>query len=225
MVAGESGATRRSLVAVSAGLGQPSSTRMLAERLLGGTSDALAEQGVGVDTEIVELRGHAHAIVDAMLTGFASGELDEVLGRVTAADGLILVTPVFTTTYSGLFKSFLDILDHDALRGVPVVLGATGGTARHSLALEYSLRPLLTYLRAEVVTTSVFAATEDWAGTDAGPSPKSHHDAAQTEGLPRRIHRAGRELADRVAANPVRQSGDLFDGTPDFGQMLGQLGH
>ena len=143
---------------------------------------------------------------------------------MAAADGLILVTPVFTTTYSGLFKSFLDILDQDALRGVPVLLRATGGTARHSLALEYSMRPLLTYLRAEVVTTSVFAATEDWAGADTARPAGTRSDAAQTEGLPRRIRRAGGELADKVVARPVREQSGLFDGTPDFEQMLGRLG-
>lgn len=224
MTEGESASMPRSLVAVSAGLGQPSSTRMLADRLLGSTSDALAERGAEAATEIVELRGHAHSIVDAMLTGFASGELEGVLERVAGADGLILVTPVFTTTYSGLFKSFLDILDQDAIRGVPVLLGATGGTARHSLALEYSMRPLLTYLRAEVVTTSVFAATEDWAGADGARSAGARPEVAQTEGLPRRIHRAGRELAEKVVASPVREGGGIFDGAPDFEQMLGQLG-
>ncbi|WP_418605962.1 NAD(P)H-dependent oxidoreductase [Georgenia sp. SUBG003] len=93
-----------------------------------------------------------------------TGALREVLEKVTGADGLVLVTPLFTTTYSGLFKSFVDVLDKDSLTDMPVLLGATGGTPRHSLALEYSMRPLLTYLRADVVTTSVFAATDDWAG-------------------------------------------------------------
>ena len=85
---------------------------------------------------------------------------------MTGADGLIAVTPIFTTCYCGLFKSFFDVLDTDALAGMPVLIGATAGTARHSLALDYALRPMFTYLHAVVVPTGVFAATEDWAGAD-----------------------------------------------------------
>lgn len=212
---------RRTVVLVSAGLGQPSSTRLLGDRLTEAVVGTLAEQGEGVDVEVVELREHAHAIVDAMLTGFATGELADAIERVTQADALVLVTPVFTTSYSGLFKSFLDILDKDSLTGMPVLLGATGGTARHSLALEYAMRPLLTYLRADVATTSVFAATDDWADASDGGAA-----------LPARIARAGRELARTVAARPVRAaaagspgaSPAPFAGTPSFEELLGGLG-
>ncbi len=114
-------------------------------------------------------------------------------------DGIIAVSPLFTTTYSGLFKSFVDILDKDALTGMPVLLGATGGTPRHSLALEYSMRPLFTYLRADVVTTSVFAATDDWA--QAGDRTRRDDGASS---LPERIERAGRALAGIVAARAER---------------------
>jgi FMN reductase len=200
----------RTLVVVAAGLSQPSSTRLLADRLTAAARDALELEGYTVDVEVVELREHAHAVVDAMLTGFAAGALAEALDKVTHADGLVLVTPLFTTTYSGLFKSFLDILDTEALTGMPVVLGATGGTPRHSLALEYSLRPLLTYLHADVVTTSVFAATDDWAG-----SPE------QSGALTRRIERAGRELADALGRSQRATPADPFAAAPSFTDLLG----
>jgi len=207
----------RRVVLVSAGLSQPSSTRLLGDRLAEATVAALAEQGVRATVETVELRDHAHAIMDAMLTGFASGDLAHVIEQVTHADALVLVTPLFTTTYSGLFKSFVDILDKDSLVGMPVLLGATGGTPRHSLALEYGLRPLFTYLRADVATTTVFAATDDWA--EAGGSAGT---------LPERVRRAGRELARTVASRDARPSaaagtGAPFSGTPSFEDMLGGL--
>ncbi len=85
---------------------------------------------------------------------------------MTSADAVIAVTPVFSASYSGLFKSFFDVLDEDALDGKPVLIGATGGTARHSLVLEHALRPLFAYLRATVVPTAVFAATEDFGGAE-----------------------------------------------------------
>ncbi|MGO4760489.1 CE1759 family FMN reductase, partial [Streptomyces sp. 2MCAF27] len=111
----------------------------------------------------------------------------------TGAGGLIVVTPVFTASYSGLFKSFFDLIDPDALTGKPVLIAATGGTARHSLVLEHALRPLFSYLRAAVVPTAVYAASEDWgSGGDE-----------YTEGLPVRIRRAGGELAALMAARPA----------------------
>lgn len=86
-----------------------------------------------------------------------------VLARVQAADGLVAVSPIFSASYNGLFKMFSDVLEPDALAGKPTLIAATAGTARHSLALEHALRPLLSYLRAVVVPTAVFAASEDWA--------------------------------------------------------------
>ncbi|NKQ53977.1 FMN reductase [Amycolatopsis sp. K13G38] len=199
------------IVAVSAGLGKPSSTRLLADRLGEATVTALKAQGAGAKVENIELRDLAHDVVNTMLTGFPSGAMPEVLEKVTGADGLIAVTPVFTTSYSGLFKSFVDVIDPESLTGMPVLLGATGGTARHSLALEYSMRPLFTYLHADLVTTSVFAATDDWAGEAGTVSP-----------LPKRIERAGGELAARIAGARHQGPAGLYDNVPSFEDMLGR---
>ena len=203
--------TTRTLAVVSAGLGRPSSTRLLADRLALAATSALEARGITVAVRTVELRDVAHEIVNAMLTGFPSGELRGVLETVARADGLIAVTPLFTTTYSGLFKSFVDILDRDTLAGMPVLLGATGGTSRHSLALEYSMRPLFTYLRADVVTTSVFAATDDWAGA-----------ATPVDSLHERIARAGSALAELVARRENPGPTEPFADAPSFAQLLGE---
>jgi FMN reductase len=204
--------TTRTIVAVSAGLGQPSSTRLLADRLGQATVSQLALREIDATVETIELREVAHEIMNMMLTGFSTGPLTEAIDKVTRADGLVLVSPLFTTTYSGLFKSFIDVLDKDSLTGMPVLLGATGGTARHSLALEYSMRPLLTYLRTEVASTSVFAATDDWAG-----------EVDQVNPLPSRIARAGRELADMVARRENTGPAGPYDGVPSFEQMIGRI--
>ena len=119
---------------------------------------------------MVELRELAHEVTDHLLTGFAPPRLAAAIDQVTSADAVIAVSPVFSASYSGLFKSFFDVLDEGALEGRPVLVGATGGTARHSLALEFALRPLFAYLRAAVVPTAVFAATEDFGGAGAGTS-------------------------------------------------------
>ncbi|RFU82258.1 oxidoreductase [Streptomyces triticagri] len=173
------------LVAVSAGLRAPSSTRLLADRLAEAAQSALAGQGRDVDVQVVELRELAVPIAHHLVAGFPPPVLDEALEAVTSADGVIAVTPVFAASYSGLFKSFFDLIEPDALTGKPVLIGATGGTARHSLVLEHALRPLFTYLRAVVAPTAVFAASEDWGGSGD----------ALTDTLPGRIERAGEQFA------------------------------
>ncbi|MFI9119393.1 oxidoreductase [Streptomyces sp. WAC02707] len=199
------------LVAVSAGLGSPSSTRLLADRLLQAARYRLAEQEYAVDVEVVELRDLAVDIANNLVTGFPSGRLREAIDTVTGADGVIAVTPVFTASYSGLFKSFFDLVDPTALTGVPVLIGATGGTARHSLVLDHALRPLFAYLRALTVPTAVYAASEDWgSGGDA-----------YAEGLPARIDRAGYEFAGAVAARPAREADE--DEVVPFERQLADL--
>lgn len=162
------------LVVVSAGLSVPSSTRLLADRLAAATAERAP-----AEVEVVELRDLAVEIAHNFTNGFPGRRLAAALDAVTAADGLIVVTPVFSASYSGLFKSFFDVLEQDALAGKPVLIAATGGSARHSLVLEHALRPLFAYLRAVIVPTAVYAASEDWGA----------------EGLPERIDRAAGELA------------------------------
>jgi FMN reductase len=181
----------RSVVVVSAGLGQPSSTRLLADRLTSATVDRLREQGVEAEVRVVELRDLAHDITNNLLTGFASPKLQEVVDALSDADGLIAVTPIFTTSYSGLFKSFVDVLDTTALTDLPVLIGATGGTERHSLALDYGMRPLFTYLHAVVTPTAVYAASSDW-GSDAGLSDRIARASGELASLVRKSDRSTR---------------------------------
>lgn len=200
----------RSVVVVTAGLSQPSSTRLLADQLAAATDRALHRAGDEVRVEVVELRDLAHAITDNLLTGFPSGALAEAVRLVREADAVVAVSPIYAASYSGLFKSFFDVLEDGALEGKPVLLGATAGTARHSLALDFALRPLFAHLRAEVMATAVFAASEDF-GT-AGPSGS----------LTERGDRAGRELADAVVGRPRAAAVDPFEHPTPFADLLGR---
>ena len=208
--------TRR-IVIVSAGLSVPSSTRLLADRLADAVASSTEARGATVEIEHVELRPLAHALADHLLTGFAAGALADALAKVRRADGLIVVTPVFTASYSGLFKTFVDVLEPGVLDGKPVLIAATGGTARHSMVLDHALRPLFAHLRAVVVPTGVFAASEDFGATDEGH-------------LDKRVRRAAGELAallgidvvpDRTADSSRRRSveEELEDPTP-FDELL-----
>ncbi|MFE7634755.1 FMN reductase [Kitasatospora sp. NPDC057518] len=200
------------LVVVSAGLSKPSSTRLLADRLADSTVRRLALEGREAEVTVVELRDLAVEIANNLVTGFPGAGLRAAIEAVTEADALIAVTPIFTASYSGLFKSFFDVVDNDALTGKPVLIAATGGTPRHSLALEHAVRPLFSYLRAVVLPTAVYAATDDWGAAGDG----------LTDGLPRRIDRAAGELAallaGRAPAAPV-----LPDQVVPFAEQLAAL--
>lgn len=201
----------RSLVVVSAGLGQPSSTRLLADRLAVAAERHLRDNGIEPRIEVVELREHAQDLTNHLLTGFPSPKLQGAIDRVLGADGLIAVSPIFSASFSGLFKLFFDVVDRDGLAGMPTLIGATGGTARHSLALEHALRPLFAYLNAATVATGVYAAADDW-GSAGIPADGSLVD---------RIDRAGRELASAVAGRPPRTRRDAYPDPVPFEQLLG----
>jgi FMN reductase len=200
------------LVAVTAGLGQPSTARILADRLAEAARGRLGERGRQVLVEVLELRDLALDIAGAMVAGFPGAKLRAALDAVEGADGLIAVSPIYTASYSGLFKSFFDVLDKDALTSKPTLIAATGGTARHSLALDHALRPMFAYLRAFIVPTAVFAASEDWASAGEGA-------------LFERIERAGGELADLMAGQPAaaRRRRDEFEDVVPFEQRMAAL--
>ncbi|WP_284747038.1 CE1759 family FMN reductase [Amycolatopsis sp. RTGN1] len=192
------------LAVVTAGLSVPSSSRLLADRLAAAT---VAASSSPVSVSVVELRDIALDVTKNLLTGFPSPALRSAIASVVDADALVVVTPVFTAGYSGLFKSFFDVLDADSLAGKPVLLGATGGTERHSLVLDYQLRPLFGYLKADPVATGVYAASSDWGSGEGA--------------LQRRIEKAGAELASLAAGRPALAQEPAF---VPFEQLLAGAG-
>ena len=200
------------IVVISAGLGVPSSTRLLADRLAAATAASVD----GLEVVTVELREVAHELTDHLLTGFPGQALAAAIDAVRRADGLVVVTPVFSASYSGLFKTFFDVLEEGLLDGKPVLVAATAGTARHSLVLEHALRPLFSYLHAVVVPTGVFAATEDFGN----------------RGLDARIARAAGELSALMGASTSGVAGptgrrtvsDEFADPVPFEQLLQHVG-
>lgn len=200
----------RKLVVISAGLSVPSSTRLLADRITGAVQREVTARGESLDVEVVELRGLAREIADHLVAGMPPEALRAALSAVSSADAVVAVTPVFTASYAGLFKSFIDLLDNDALTGTPVLIAATAGTPRHSLVLDHALRPLFSYLRAVVVPTGVFAATEDFG--DAGGRDGE-------DGLERRVGRAAHELGALL----VSTSGSVPGFTPPAVDEVGRV--
>jgi FMN reductase len=167
------------IAVVTAGLTTPSSSRLLADQLSAAVADELSARGITSRIETIEVRDHAHDLTNNLLTGFPSAELREVLDTVAAADALIVVSPTFSASYSGLFKTFFDVLDDQALAGKPVLLAATGGTERHSLVLDFALRPLFAYLKALPVPTGIYAASTDWGPNAASLRPRISQAASE----------------------------------------------
>jgi FMN reductase len=180
---------------------------LLADRLAATVDRALRLYDEQAEVVTIELRDLAHPLTDHLLTGFPSPELEEALATVAGDDAVIAVTPVFSASDSGLFKTFFDVLEPDALAGKPVLVAATAGTARHSLVLDFAMRPLFTYLRAVVVPTGVFAATEDFGSTAGGA-------------LAARVERAAKELADAVAGRRPSAPVDPFENPTPFEDLL-----
>jgi len=192
------------LLALTAGLSTPSSTRMLADQLTRESAAALSRSGAEVEVTTVELREYAHDLTDALLTRFPSERLARVIEQVRSADAVIAVTPIFNVGPAGLFKIWFDAVDMELWKGKPVLLGATAGTARHSLAIDFAIRPMFSYLKAEIVPTAVFAASADFGADTQGQ--------ADGQPLAMRVHRAATELATMVQAG-IGETGAAIGGS------------
>jgi FMN reductase len=199
--------TRR-LTVLSAGLGVPSSSRLLADQLAASAKRQLEEAGYTVQVDTVELRDLAVDIANNFVTGYAAPRLAEVIAAVEASDGIIAVSPVFSASYSGLFKSFFDVLDPKALDGKAVLLGATGGSDRHQMVLDYAMRPLFSYLRTRVAATAVFAGPQDWGTADGAGTP-----------LAGRVDRAAAELVQLLQGTQPGRRPAPMESLP-FEQLL-----
>ncbi|SJM63420.1 CE1759 family FMN reductase [Gulosibacter sp. 10] len=187
------GAAPVRLVAISAGTGEPSTTRMLVDRAAQATVERLRAEGRDATAHVIELAPLAVGIARSTVSGFPEAEVQEAIGRVAAADGLIVSTPVYKAGMSGLFKSFFDLLDGDLMIARPVLLSATAGSSRHSMTVDDQLRPLFAFFRALPAPTSLFAAPEDWGSAELG----------------KRIARAAGELAALIGSGVGR---DIADG-------------
>lgn len=170
---------QRTVVVISAGLGIPSSTRMLADQMAADVQSRLTEAGSEPIIDVIDLRDYATDIANTMVSGYAGPALAAVIKRVEAADAMIAVTPTFSASYSGLFKSFFDVLDPKFIDGMPVLFGATGGSSRHSLVLDMAIRPLFSYLRANTMPTAIYASPEDWGGSGSNTLERRIGQAAQ----------------------------------------------
>ena len=225
------------LAVVSGGLSEESATNRLGDALVTAFRQAAASHAWDVEVSSVSIRDLAQEIAAGSLSGFVGSGLNAAYEAVGHADAIMALTPTYKASYTGLFKGFWDVSPDGFIADVPVMLGATGGSERHSLMIDTAMRPLFGYMGARSMPTGIYAATSDWGSS----------------GLSRRIERAATELFETAA---MRQGGlgalatgasgggetsstsggnhelkdrreranDPFVNVPTMAQMLGQMG-
>lgn len=145
------------VVAVSGGLQRASKAAVLAEHLL----DLIGER-LPCELHLVELGQLAPHLAGALWRSSLTDVVERELARVEQADILVVTTPVYRGSYTGLFKHFFDFIDQDALVDKPILLAATGGSERHALMIDHQLRPLFSFFQARTLPLGVYATDKDF---------------------------------------------------------------
>ncbi|WP_417284793.1 FMN reductase [Comamonas sp.] len=145
------------LVAVSGGLQRPSKSAALAEHLL----DLIADE-LPCEQHLIELGQLAPQLAGVVWRSQLPCTVERELAAVEQADVLVVVTPVFRGSYTGLFKHFFDFIHQDALIDMPVLLAATGGSERHALVIDHQLRPLFSFFQARTLPLGVYRTDKDF---------------------------------------------------------------
>lgn len=145
------------IVAVSGGLQRPSKAAALAEHLM----DLIADE-VLCEQRLVELGQLAPHLAGATWRSQLPETVERELAAVEQADIVVVATPVYRGSYTGLFKHFFDFIHQDALIDKPVLLAATGGSERHALMIDHQLRPLFSFFQARTLPLGVYATDKDF---------------------------------------------------------------
>src|SRR3954467_6414178 len=147
------------VVGVSGNLKQPSRTRSLVEAVA-----AAVARRRDIDLSVYDLLDAGPGLGAAYTHGDLTPDAARVVEAIETADALVVGTPVYKGSYTGLFKHLFDLVDPKALADKPVVLTATGGGPRHALIVEHQLRPLFGFFTALTVPTAIYASDEDFRG-------------------------------------------------------------
>ena len=146
------------LVAVSGGLQQSSKSTVLANHLLN-----LVAKLVPCDVRLITIGQRVPQLAGATFRTQLPDVVEQELAAVEQADILIVATPVFRGSYTGMFKHFFDLIDQDALIDKPILLAATGGSHRHALMIDHQLRPLFSFFQTRTLPLGVYATDSDFA--------------------------------------------------------------
>jgi FMN reductase len=153
--------SRPTIVGISGNLVRPSRTRVL----VSGVLSEIERRGIGA-VQLFDVLDAGPKLGVALARDAAAGEVDRVLSAIESADALVVASPVYKASYTGLFKHIFDLVEPQALEGIPVIVGATGGSERHALAIEHQLRPLFAFFSAQTLPLGLYASGADFAAPD-----------------------------------------------------------
>lgn len=176
------------VLGISGNLTRPSKTRAFVEQLVADVAN-----GIEAAPAVFDIEDLGRSFPHARRTSDLDPSARSVIEQVAAASVLVVGTPTFKGSYTGLFKHFFDLLDPTALRGKPVILAATGGGERHSLIVEHQLRPLFGFFEALTMPTSIYASDRDFADGVLVSDPiklraaQAVAEACRAAGVPQRV--------------------------------------
>ncbi|CAG2359063.1 MULTISPECIES: FMN reductase [Burkholderia cepacia complex] len=145
------------VVAISGSLQRPSRTLALTDAIVAALGAALP-----IETRLIELGEIGSRLAGALTRAQVPADLDALIRAIETADALVVASPVYRASYTGLFKHLFDLVRHDALIDVPVLLAATGGSERHALVIDHQLRPLFSFFQARTLPIGVYASESDF---------------------------------------------------------------
>ncbi|EAY66853.1 hypothetical protein BCPG_05255 [Burkholderia cenocepacia PC184] len=145
------------VVAISGSLQRPSRTLALTDAIVTALGAALP-----IETRLIELGEIGSRLAGALTRAQVPPDLDALISAIETADALVVASPVYRASYTGLFKHLFDLVRHDALVDVPVLLAATGGSERHALVIDHQLRPLFSFFQARTLPIGVYASESDF---------------------------------------------------------------
>jgi len=180
------------IVGFSGSYSSPSRTRILVEEIVRRTAERYHAR-----SEIIDLKQFGADLGAARRISDLSDGSRTLLERLIGADALVVASPVYKGSYTGLFKHLIDLLDPPALAGKPVLLAATGGGDRHALVIEHQLRPLFGFFEARTLATGIYASERDFADADS-----------ISAALAKRLDRAIGQFAPYLAAPAEKPAGE-----------------
>ena len=198
------------VIAVSGGLNTPSKTESLLDAILNELQNALA-----IDVHYIKLSEIGTGLGGVISRNDLPASVQQALSAIETADVLIVGTPVYRASFTGLFKHLFDFVDQFALVDVPVLLAASGGSDRHALVLEHQLRPLFSFFQAQTLPIGVYATDQDFTNYQVSSSALLERiKLAATRALP---------VFQYAATLPARQiNGQHKQGTVKLNQPIAQ---
>lgn len=164
------------IVGFSGNISRPSSTRRFVEHV----TESLAHRA-GLQHKVFDVEDLGASLATARSVADLDGQARSIVQAIIEADALVIGSPTYKGSYTGLFKHVIDLLDPVDLKGKPVILTATGGGDRHSLVVEHQLRPLFAFFEAFVVPTAIYASGRDWIDGRLSPAILSRAGQAIAE--------------------------------------------